>query len=146
MARAKMPVYGKNLKTGELKNWTSRLDAAEEIGVCTRSILWALQTTRPVRGWLLQGHDGSFENVDWPIKRGRKAGNTANAWKQGNQKRYDYTVWNNYTDELVAFGTAAQCAAAMGLTRRNGFYELVTNVRKGRNKKYTITAEIVGKE
>ena len=51
-----------------------------------------------------------------------------------------YTVWNAKTDELVADGTAAECAAIMGRSRTD-FYTMVSRVKRGINKKYVVLVE-----
>ena len=50
-----------------------------------------------------------------------------------------YTVYNNNTDmPIIVDGTAAECAAAMGLATVGNFYNAVVRVRDGRLKKWTI--------
>lgn len=49
-----------------------------------------------------------------------------------------YTVYNNRTDEPVAFyATAQECADAMGI-KVNSFYAAIGRTRDGRNKKWSI--------
>lgn len=58
-----------------------------------------------------------------------------------NQTHKRYTVYNNYTDELVILdGDAYECAAALGITVK-GFRELVCNVRRGVLRKWVILTE-----
>lgn len=50
-----------------------------------------------------------------------------------------YTVYNNNTDmPIIVDGTAAECAAAMGLKTVKNFYNTVARVRSGYLKKWTI--------
>lgn len=50
-----------------------------------------------------------------------------------------YTVYNNKTDfPVIVDGTAAECAAAMGLATVKNFYNTVARVRNGSLKKWTI--------
>jgi hypothetical protein len=50
-----------------------------------------------------------------------------------------YTVYNNNTDmPVIVDGSAAECAAAMGLKTVGNFYSTVMRVRDGRLKKWTI--------
>lgn len=52
------------------------------------------------------------------------------------KKKY-YTVYNNKTDEIVAFGTAEECAKKLRLKSINCFYALVS--RNG--PKYSVVKE-----
>ncbi len=50
-----------------------------------------------------------------------------------------YTVYNNKTDfPVIVDGTAAECAAAMGLKTVGNFYNALAHVRNGSLKKWTI--------
>lgn len=50
-----------------------------------------------------------------------------------------YTVYNNKTDlPVIVDGTAAECAAAMGLKNIGIFFNTVARVRSGYLKKWTI--------
>ena len=51
-----------------------------------------------------------------------------------------YTVYLNETDEVVASGTAKECAAQMHKSV-NGFHSLVSKNRNGVHKKYTVVVE-----
>ena len=51
-----------------------------------------------------------------------------------------YTVWNMKTDEMVASGTAQECAAIMGRSIAD-FYTMVMRVRKGKNRKFAVQVE-----
>lgn len=51
-----------------------------------------------------------------------------------------YTVYLNKTEEVIAFGTAKECAAAMGRSVKV-FYETVGRCRSGKVKKYTFVVE-----
>ena len=50
-----------------------------------------------------------------------------------------YTVYNNNTDmPIIVDGTAAECAAAMGLKTVGNFFNTVVRARNGYLKKWTI--------
>ena len=53
-----------------------------------------------------------------------------------------YTVYRNGSDDVVAFGTAKECAEARGMTLRS-FYSFISNTRSGRTKTYTVISEDV---
>lgn len=53
---------------------------------------------------------------------------------------YDYTVYLRKTDLPVAFGSARECAVALGLTL-GSFYSMVSRVATGRYKKYVVMKE-----
>ena len=53
---------------------------------------------------------------------------------------FHYTVYLRRTDELVASGTAKECAAQLGMTTAS-FYDMEKRVRKGKQKKYEILKE-----
>lgn len=53
---------------------------------------------------------------------------------------YYYTVYNNLTDEVVAFGTSRECAKTMGRSL-NAFHSMVAKTRHGKNRLYTIIIE-----
>lgn len=48
-----------------------------------------------------------------------------------------YTVYLAKTDEVVAYGTSAECAKQMG-KNINGFHSLVSKNRSGKHYKYII--------
>lgn len=48
-----------------------------------------------------------------------------------------YTVYDNHTEEVVAFGGSMPCAAALGMSVES-FYCLVS---RGGSKKYSIVSE-----
>ena len=52
-----------------------------------------------------------------------------------------YTVYKRKNDELVASGTAAECAEQMQVSLHT-FYSIVTRVKNGTNKKYEIDIQI----
>lgn len=56
------------------------------------------------------------------------------------KRRNYYTVYLRKTDELVASGSAEDCAAAMNQSV-DSFYSMVCRVRKGTNRKYEIYIE-----
>ena len=51
-----------------------------------------------------------------------------------------YTVYLRKTDEIVASGTAVECAAKMNKSV-NCFYSLVSKNTKGKQKKYVVVVE-----
>lgn len=51
-----------------------------------------------------------------------------------------YTVYLRDTDEIIASGTGAQCARAMGLTLK-GFYNAVSRSATGTRHKYLFYKE-----
>ena len=53
---------------------------------------------------------------------------------------YYYTVYLNETDEVVASGTAKECAVQMHKSV-NGFHSLVSKNRNGVHKKFTVVVE-----
>ena len=56
-----------------------------------------------------------------------------------------YTVYLNATDEVVAVGTAYDCAKKLNMSP-HGFYSMVSKCRKGKNKKYTVYTEYMDEE
>lgn len=54
-----------------------------------------------------------------------------------------YSVYLRKTDELVAFGTARECAARLGMTLLS-FYSTVTRSQSGQQRKYEIISERIG--
>lgn len=53
-------------------------------------------------------------------------------------KQVLYSVWNNFTDEVVIVdGNYTECAKAMGISV-NSFYSLVSRAKHGKSKKWTI--------
>ena len=59
-------------------------------------------------------------------------------------KKY-YTVYRNGTDEVVAFGTAEECAKIRGITL-DSFHSFVSNTRSGRTKTYSVIVEDIDEE
>lgn len=54
-----------------------------------------------------------------------------------------YSVWNNFTDEVVIIdGNFTECAKAMGVSVKS-FYTLVTRATKGNIKKWTIEKRLI---
>jgi len=51
-----------------------------------------------------------------------------------------YTVYLKKNDEIVAFGTAEECAKMLNITL-DSFYSAVTRTKKGERKKYEFYAE-----
>ncbi len=51
-----------------------------------------------------------------------------------------YTVYRNDTDEVVAFGTAKECADKRKMTVES-FHSFVSNTRSGRTKTYSVIVE-----
>ncbi len=52
-----------------------------------------------------------------------------------------YTVYNNKTDEVVAFGSAKECADKLRLKNVRLFYSYVSKSKSGLIKKYKIVVE-----
>lgn len=70
-----------------------------------------------------------------------------NEWrnKMGLPKRDDkrrsstlYTVWDANSDELLACGTAEECAHYMGYKGKDGFLSMVSRATHGKQKKYAV--------
>jgi hypothetical protein len=56
-----------------------------------------------------------------------------------------YTVWNNYTDEIVIVdGTAEECCKVMGIARAS-FNAIVTRTKQGKYKKWFIETRKIEK-
>lgn len=53
---------------------------------------------------------------------------------------YYYTVYLNENDEVVASGTAKECATQMHKSI-NGFHSLVSKNKNGVHKKYTVVVD-----
>ena len=51
-----------------------------------------------------------------------------------------YVFYNKLNDEIVAIGTADECAVQFGKTR-DYLLQLATYIRSGRNKKYELYTE-----
>lgn len=56
-----------------------------------------------------------------------------------------YTVYLRENDEIVAFGTAEECAKMMNKTEGN-FKSLVSKTCKGKNRKYEVFKERLSAE
>ena len=52
-----------------------------------------------------------------------------------------YTVYLNKTDEIVAFGTAKECAEKLHLADVEVFYATVSKNKSGILKKYTVVVD-----
>lgn len=53
------------------------------------------------------------------------------------QNKVLYSVWNNFTDDVIIIdGTARECAAVMGI-KECSFYSLVTRCMQGKCHKWT---------
>ena len=52
-----------------------------------------------------------------------------------------YTVYKNDNDEIVAFGTSAQCAETLGLKDVEQFYSFVSKTRSGLRKNYVVVVD-----
>lgn len=61
----------------------------------------------------------------------------------GRSKVTIYTVWDAKTDEVLACGTAAECAAKLGLAKPRSFYYMAHHAANGRRRRYVVTKEIV---
>lgn len=53
-------------------------------------------------------------------------------------KQVIYTVWNAKTDELLACGTARECAGRMGYKNAETFIQMVCRSLQGKTKKYYV--------
>lgn len=51
-----------------------------------------------------------------------------------------YTVYDNQTDEILAFGKYDECAKMLGV-KAGSFYSLVSRAKAGLSKKYSIVVE-----
>lgn len=49
-----------------------------------------------------------------------------------------YAVYDRYSDELLAEGTARECMKALGCASLDSFYALANRSRRGINKKYRV--------
>lgn len=56
-----------------------------------------------------------------------------------------YTVYDDRTDKVLAFGTAREAAAMLGVTLHT-FYCIVIKAGRGQMKKYAVVAESVASE
>lgn len=65
----------------------------------------------------------------------------SNIWETGycGKKKW-YTVYRAVDDEVVALGTGAMCAKGLGWTLET-FYSIVSKVKFGKNRAYTIVVE-----
>lgn len=62
------------------------------------------------------------------------------------EKLYSYYTVYDRNDEIIAFGSAHECAKTLGMTLQS-FYTYVTNPKKRVNRKYIIVIEkITGEE
>ena len=52
-----------------------------------------------------------------------------------------YTVYHEDTDEIIAFGNAAQCAQELGLKNIRQFHAFVSKTRSGLRKHYKVVVE-----
>ena len=59
--------------------------------------------------------------------------------KYTRQKLY-YTIYDNHSEEIIAFGIAEECAKQLGRSL-DSFYSMVYRSKKGKTKKYTIFSE-----
>lgn len=61
-------------------------------------------------------------------------------------KQVLYSVWNNFTDEVVIIdGNYIECANAMGISV-NSFYSVVSRAKHGKSKKWTIEKKVLKEE
>lgn len=49
-----------------------------------------------------------------------------------------YAVYDRYSDELLAEGTARECMKALGCASMDSFYALANRSKRGINKKYRV--------
>ena len=59
---------------------------------------------------------------------------------KGTSMKY-YTVYREDTDEIIAFGNAAQCAEILGLKDARQFHAFVSKTQSGLRKRYTVVVE-----
>ena len=52
-----------------------------------------------------------------------------------------YTVYDNKTDEIVAFGSSKECMAKLGIKDIEQFYALVSKTKSGLIKKYSVVVD-----
>ena len=52
-----------------------------------------------------------------------------------------YTVYKENNDEIVAFGTSAQCTEMLGLKDLEQFYSFVSKTRSGLRKNYVVVVD-----
>lgn len=58
-------------------------------------------------------------------------------------KQVLYSVWNNFTDEVIIIdGNYIECAKAMGVSVKS-FYTLVSKASRGKMKKWTIEKKVL---
>lgn len=60
--------------------------------------------------------------------------------------RMYYTVYDARTDDVLAFGNAAQCAIMLGCANARIFHSIVSKAWHGKIKKYAVVAEDLDKE
>ena len=54
-----------------------------------------------------------------------------------------YTVWNNYTDEVVIVdGNVVECAKAMGISEKS-FHSIMTRTKQGKTRKWTFEKTLI---
>lgn len=91
----------------------------------------------------------TYERIGKELNR---AGSTVAKWLQrtGRNARIPkekprklYSVYLRKTDEIVAFGTARECAARLGMTL-SSFYPTVSRSQSGQQRKYEIISEEIG--
>lgn len=52
-----------------------------------------------------------------------------------------YTVYDERTEEIVAFGNASQCTKILGLKDTRQFHAFVSKTRSGLRKNYNVVVE-----
>ncbi|WP_312649291.1 hypothetical protein [Aminipila sp.] len=52
-----------------------------------------------------------------------------------------YTVYNENTEEIIAFGNASRCTEILGLKNERQFHAFVSKTRSGLRKKYKVVVE-----
>jgi hypothetical protein len=57
-----------------------------------------------------------------------------------------YTVYDERTEEIIAFGNASQCTAILGLKNARQFHAFVSKTRSGLRKNYKAVIEDDGEE
>lgn len=60
--------------------------------------------------------------------------------------RMYYTVYDDRTDDVLAFGNAVQCAAMLGCASTQSFRSIASKAQHGKYKKYNVITENLDKE
>ena len=52
-----------------------------------------------------------------------------------------YTIYDNATDEILAFGTAEQCVIKLNMKNKRSFFSMVSHSKSGKIKKYKVVVD-----